>query len=250
MTTSFVPSTADVSDGTDGRFLGEPASSEIAATPGEPMGGTDLRRTLATVAGVLAAAGGLIHLRVIGHHTDYHVLAAGFAAMGVSQFVVALWLFRHPSRRVVLLAAGLHAAIAATWALSRTVGLGFVPGEAGAAEVGVADVVANTFSLGVIGVVVILLALDRVAGETVLLPRAVARRMTGVAAAGALVLSAIAVSASHAHASHAPVVDVPVLDVPVAGHDHGPTRSPMGGVPHLGTTSHGPALPPAPDSAS
>lgn len=222
MTTSFPPSTADVSVGSDAQVLGELTPSEIIAAAGEPTDGSDLRRVLATVAGVLAAAGGLIHLGVVDEHTDFRVVAAGFAAMGVSQLVVARWLFRRPSRTVLLLAAGLHAAIAATWALSRTVGLEFVPGEAGAAEVGVADVVANTFSLGVIGIVVILLALHRATGADVLLPRNVAMRMAGVAAAGALVLSAIAVSAPHVHASHAPVVDAPVS---AHGHDHGPTLS-------------------------
>lgn len=219
MTTSFVPSVAGVALGSDAEVPGVPTPSKVIV---ETADRSDLRGVLATVAGVLAAAGGLIHLGAVGDHTDFRLVAAGFAAMGVSQVVVALWLFRRPSRPVLFLAGGLHAAIAATWALSRTVGLGFVPGEAGAAEVGVADVVANTFSLGVIGVVLIVLALHRATGADVLLPRIVARRMAGVAAAGALVLSAIAISAPHVHASHAPVIDAPVVG---HGHDHGPTLS-------------------------
>jgi hypothetical protein len=213
MTTSYLPPT-DISDHPEARPLGEPAPSQTVTGTGEPAGGTDLRRVLATVAAVLAAAGGLIHLGVIEDHTEYRAVAAGFAAMGISQLVVALWLFRSPSHRVFLLGAGLHAAIAATWALSRTVGLWFVPGEATAEEIGVADLVANTFSLGLIAVVVIVGALDRAVSPTVL-PRTVARRMSGTAVAGALLLTGIAVSAPHAHPS-----GVPTVESPVVGHSH------------------------------
>jgi hypothetical protein len=211
MTTSFLPST-------DALPLVEPAASKTIAPFVQPAGGTDLRRVFATVAAVLAAAGGAIHLGVIGDHTEYRVVAAGFAVMGVSQCVVALWLFRRPSRGAFLLGAGLHAAIGATWALSRTFGLWFVPGQAEAAEIGVADVVANIFSIGVIGVAVIVSALDRSAKPTVV-PRTVARRVAGTVVVSALLLTAIAVSAPHVHDTHGPVV----VDVPVIGqnHDHG-----------------------------
>ena len=223
MTTSFVPT---------------PAPPVIVAAPDDAADGTDLRRALATVVSALAAGGGLVHLGVVGDHTDYRVVAAGFAAMGVSQLGLALWLFRRPSRRVLLMAAGLHAAIAATWALSRTVGLGFVPGEADTDQVGVADVVANTFSLAVVGTVVILVALHRVGGP-IALPHVVARRMTGVAVAGALTLTGIAVSAPHVHASHAPTVETPVV-----GHSHdGPALSSPGHVPSFGTGLRGAARP-------
>lgn len=190
-----------------------------ADAPAAEVGGADLRRLFVTVAAALAAAGGVIHFTVVGDHSDYPVVAAGFVAMGASQFLVALWLFKRPSGRTLLAAGALHGAIAATWALSRTVGLGFVPGESGATEIGVADVVANTFSLGVIGMVVVVSALDR-AAHPIVLPAAVARRMTGVAIAGALVLSAIAMSAPHVHDAHAPVARIPAT-----GHTHGSEAS-------------------------
>ena len=216
MTTSFLPSTAEVSDRRDAHPLAEPVASETIAPFGQPTGGTDLRRVFATVAAVLAASGGLIHLGVIGDHREYRVVAAGFAAMGISQCVVALWLFRRPSTLAFLLSAGLHAAIGATWAVSRTFGLWFIPGEAQAAEIGVADLVATTFSIGVIGVAVIVSALDRSASPTVL-PRTVARRMAGSVVVGALLLTAIAVSAPHVHDTRGPI------DAPGIGqsHDHG-----------------------------
>ena len=213
MTTSFLPST-DTSDHPDAHPVAESAISQAITEAAGPADGTDLRRVLATLAAVLAAAGGLIHLGVVDDHTEYRVVAAGFAAMGISQLVVALWLFRRPSRPVFLLGAGLHAAIAATWALSRTFGLWFIPGEEQASHVGVPDLVANTFSLGVIAVVVIVSALDR-AGAPTVLPRAVARRIVGTAVVGALILTAIAVSSPHVHASSVPTVEFPVL-----GHSH------------------------------
>ncbi len=203
MTTSFVPSAA--------------VDSGTIAPSVQPAGGTDLRRVLATVAAVLAAAGGVIHLGVIGDHTEYHVVAVGFAAMGISQCVVALWLFRRPSRGALLVAAGLHAAIGATWALSRTFGLWFIPGAAEATEIGVADLVANTFGIGLICVVVIVGALDRFASPTVL-PRTVARRMAGTVVVGASLLTAIAVSAPHVHDTHGRPVDAPLLG---QSHEHG-----------------------------
>jgi hypothetical protein len=230
MTTSFFPSTADTSNPPDAPPLGEPTASESIAAPRQPTG-ADVRRVLATVAAVLAAGGGLVHLGVIGDHTEYGVVAGGFAAMGISQCVVAVWLLVRPSRRVFLLGAGLHAAIAATWALSRTVGLWFVPGEAQPSEVGVTDLVATTFSLGLIGVVVIVIALDRAASPTEV-PRTVARRMVGTVAAGALFLTAIAVSAPHVHASDGPAVGVPAIG---HSHDHGPALSTSGAVDRLGT---------------
>ncbi|MGH9222424.1 MAG: hypothetical protein ACRD2W_01160 [Acidimicrobiales bacterium] len=233
MTTSFVPSTADISHRPDEHPLGVSATSETTPEPGERGGGTDLRRVLAVAAGVVAAGGGLIHLSVIRNHTDYLVVAAGFAAMGISQCILAMWLFRRPSRRAFLAAAGLHASIAATWALSRTFGLPLIPGESAASEIGVADLVANTFSLGVIGLVFIASALG--AATPAMLPRAVALRMVGAVVAGALVLTAIGASAPHVHASHEPTLEAPVVG---PGHDHGPPLPQHGDVTRLGSASH------------
>ena len=233
MTTSFHRSSSEISDRPTAPPLVEP--TEAIAVSGEPIGGTDLRRVLATIGAVLAAAGGLIHLGVIGDHSEYHVVAAGFAAMGISQLVVALLLFRRPSRRVFLLGAGLHAAVSATWALSRTSGLWFIPGEAEASEIGVADLVANIFSLGVIGVVVIVSALDPAASPTVL-PRNVARCMAGTVVAGAILLTAIAMSAPHVHASHGPTLAPPVIG---HSHDHDPALSTPGHLVRPGTASPG-----------
>jgi hypothetical protein len=232
MTASLVPSVSNLSDRADEHPFAEAGVSQLVAGRGEPIGAIDLRRVLAVAAGVVAAGSGLIHLSVIRTHTEYLVVAAGFAAMGISQGIVAMWLFRRPSRRVLLAAAGLHASIAATWALSRTFGLPLIPGESEASEIGVADLVANTFSLGVIGLVFIASALGAAATPATL-PRSVALRMVGTVLAGALVLTAIGASAPHVHTSHEPTVEAPV----VADHDHGPALPQHGHATRLGSAA-------------
>jgi hypothetical protein len=188
---------------------------------------------LAHIAVVLAVAGGLIHMVVIRDHLEFAVVAVGFAVMATGQWVFALWMLTRPSRGALLVGAAIHAVIAAIWVLSRTTGLAFVPGAEAASPVGVADVVANTFSLGVVGVAVIESALRGVVGDVVL-PRVVARQMTGLVVVGALFLSVPAIWAPHDHAAHAP-------------HDQG---SGLGGNhddgPHVATVDDDPALPMAP----
>ncbi|MEO7428950.1 MAG: hypothetical protein ABIY48_06160 [Acidimicrobiales bacterium] len=165
----------------------------------------DLRGVLATIAGVLAAAGGLIHLVVIRNHLDVLVVAAGFAVMGTAQGAFALRVLTRPSRQVLLAGGALHTVIAVVWLTSRTTGLVFIPGAEGIEPVGVADLVATTFSLGVLGVSVIARSLDTTS-TGVVLPARVARRMTAVVVAGTLCLSVPALLTPHDHdrASHTP----------------------------------------------
>lgn len=193
---------------------------------------TDLRVVLATAAGALAAAGGLIHLVVIRDHLELAVTVAGFAVMATGQWAFALHVLTRPSRRVLLLGGAFHAVIVVLWGLSRTTGLAVIPGAAAAEPVGIADLVSTTFSLGVIGIVAISRALDQ-ATKPVTIPHAAARRMTTVILVGALTLSVPAVLTPHdhdrhhsqdhdSHTSDAGVTDSHDQITPTASHDHGP----------------------------
>lgn len=158
----------------------------------------DLRRVLATIACALAAAGGLIHLAVIRDHLDFAVVAAGFAVMGAAQGAFALRVLTRPSRRLLLVGGALHAVIAVIWLTSRTTGLVFIPGAEHIEPFGVADLVATTFSLGVLGVAVTAHALDTTS-TAVVVPARVAQAMTAVVVVGAMCLSVPALLTPHDH---------------------------------------------------
>lgn len=185
--------------------------------PVRPVRVANLRDVLVTVAGLLAAGGGLIHFAVIGDHLEFPVVAVGFAVMGALQGACAVRLLSHPSPRVLLLAGGFHALLALIWLASRTTGLVFIAGAENSEPVGVADVIATMFSLGVMGVAVV--ARDLPPARPVVLPARVARRMTGVVTAGALCLGLLAVLAPHEH-------------------EHGADRHPVSTVVDGGAASH------------
>lgn len=204
----------------------------IPAAAFEENASTDLRRVLAIVAGMLAAAGGLIHIVVIRDHLDFAVIAVGFAVMAAAQWAFALRMLTRPSRQVLLLGGALHAVIVALWVLSRMTGLGVIPGAEAAEPVGVADLVSTTFSLGVIGIVAIARSLDQ-ATKPVMMPQVVARRMIAIILAGALFLTVPAVLVPHDHDAHPSDSHTSGMQdghgqEPVAitgGHDHSPSST-------------------------
>lgn len=163
--------------------------------------GTPLGGVLATTAALGAAAGGLIHLAQIGSHLDFPFIAGGFALMGGAQWAFALTVLLRSSRPVLITGGILHAAILALWLVTRTVGLVFVTGAELPADIGVADVVANTFSLAVVGVTAIGTALHK-AASPVVLPPAVATRIKAVVLASAIFLTVPALLAPHDHGTH------------------------------------------------
>ena len=142
--------------------LAEPTDRGMTemSTPPPTAAGTDLRRLLLTIAAVSAAAGGLIHLKVVGDHLDSTLIAVGFAFMGVTQWLFALMILTRPSRIVLILGGILHSAMTTIWILSRTTGLWFVTGAENPAPVGVADLAANAFSIGVVGATIIGISLS------------------------------------------------------------------------------------------
>lgn len=176
---------------------------------------SSLHRALAWVIATFAAAGGLIHLEASIDHRGLTVIAVGFAAMAIAQWAVAGLTLVRPSPTGLLWVGVLHAGIALVWIVSRTIGLSFIPGADQAAEVGVADLVANTFSIGVVGVTIVALTLGR-SYQALPLPPTTTRIIRLVALVGALILTVAALSVPHEHADH---LDVSI-PAPIHSHDH------------------------------
>lgn len=159
---------------------------------------TDLHQILAIAAAVFATAGGLIHLTVTRQHLDFPVVVAGFVLMGVAQWVFGFTILKRPTTVIAVSGAVLHAAIVTVWIVSRTIGLAIVPGAEHVAPVGVADIVAITFSVAVIGTVVIWRALGR-SIVNVNVPYPGFRTVVAVLVIGALFLTVPAIAAPHDH---------------------------------------------------
>jgi len=159
---------------------------------------TDLHQIFAIAAAVFATAGGLIHMAVTRQHLDFPIVVVGFVFVGVAQWVFAFTILKRPATIVANTGGVLHAAIVAVWILSRTAGLAFVPGAEHVLSVGVADIVATTFSLAVIGTVVMWRALS---GSTanVNVPNPGVRIVVAAFAIGALFLTVPAIAAPHHH---------------------------------------------------
>lgn len=156
---------------------------------------------LAITAASAAAAGGLIHVNQIGSHLDFPLIAAGFALMGAAQWAFGVAHLLYPSHRVLVAGGVLHAGIFILWLVTRTVGLGFVPGAEVPADVGVADLVANAFSLVVVGVTAIGMARHG-ATNALVVPPSVATRVKAVVLSGAVFLTVLALIAPHDHGTH------------------------------------------------
>ena len=172
---------------------------------------------LATTAAAAAVAGGLIHLNQIGSHLDFPVIAIGFALMGAGQWAFAVAHLLRPSPRVLAAGGVFHAGIIVLWLVTRTVGLGFVPGAEAPADVGVADLVANTFSLVVVGITAIGMARHKT-GNSLLLPRSMATAIKAVVLAGAIFLTVPALIAPHDHGTEP--LDASTHQTS-PGHEHG-----------------------------
>ena len=192
-------------------------AASLASTPISDTAATDLTSVLSKVAAVFAAASGLVHLAVVRHHLDYGVITAGFALMGGAQLLVAAGLVIKPQSRVRLAGIVLHAGIAATWLLSRTVGLIVVRGAEDPVSFGFPDTIANLFGIAVIACLVMReLMVHRSRRRT--LPARAARGVIALIAVAAFALMVPGVSAPHAHAGH----DHPVPSEPESGHDEAP----------------------------
>jgi hypothetical protein len=168
------------------------------------------------VIATFVAAGGLIHIEASIDHRDLVLVAVGFAGMAITQLVLAGVMLLRPTTEVLIGVGAVHAAIALLWMVSRTIGLPFIPGAEEAAPVGVADLVANTFSIAVVGVTIFALSLDR-AHQAISFNPSRARVIKVVVLVGALILTVAALSETHAHAHNDPESPLPT---PSHGHEH------------------------------
>ena len=198
--------------------------STIALPAQRAAATVELRRVLATTAATFAGAGGVIHLAQIPAHIDVPVVAAGFSLMVVAQSIFAFLTIIRPTAKLVLIGGWLHAVIAAIWLLSRTSGLAFIPGAEARQPVGLADLIANTFSVGVVAVALVANAL-RTTGAVVVLPRHAARVLHAIILVAALGLTVPETLTDHSHHSHATDPHTVPTDL-VNNHDSEPDDGP------------------------
>lgn len=177
-------------------FLG--SSREKAADQTGTATSATVDRLLAWSIAVAAAAGGLIHLKASADHRHLAVVATGFVAMGLSQLLFAGVMFLRPSRPSLALGGAFHAGILFVWILSRTIGLPFIPGAQQSASVGVADLVANTFSMAVAGTAAVAFAVGGAGRTDQLLPRVIST-IKAVVLTGVLILTVAALTEVHDH---------------------------------------------------
>lgn len=172
---------------------------------------TGLVQVLVFFAGLAALGGGLIHFKVITDHSDFAVVAGGFALMGALQWAFAGRILTRPSRRVLGLGGLLHAGIGLLWIASRSIGLPFVDAARQPAGVGVADLAANLLSVVVVGTAFLGLVIYR-RDFHVSVPKSLANQMKLAALAFVIFATVPALIAPHTH-SHS------TIDVEMT-HDH------------------------------
>jgi hypothetical protein len=120
---------------------------------------------VAVIAAALSLAAAGIHFAVISDHLEWDV-AAGVAMFGVGVFQAIwaqLYLLRE-SRRVAQVAALVNAMVVVTWVVSRTVGLPIGQTPWVPEAVGLADLLATSFEIGLIGLLLPRLLPERFAG--------------------------------------------------------------------------------------
>lgn len=105
--------------------------------------------------GLLSAAAGAIHGRVVLDHFNEGVLIAGFfVGAAVLQVWWALLVMRRPTRRLLVAGVALSMLLIGTWIVSRTVGVPVGPDAGDPEVVGTVDVLASLYELGIIAAVV------------------------------------------------------------------------------------------------
>jgi hypothetical protein len=120
-----------------------PSSAPRVAAP------TDRTLTRVTTA---AAAGGaaLIHAAVIGPHLGHGWAPGLFAVAAVTGLASAVALVVRPARTVVALVGAAHLVMVLFWLLTRTVGVGFLPGFEESEAISLADGTAAGFAVMVV----------------------------------------------------------------------------------------------------
>ncbi len=197
-----------------------PRSSAHAAGPvslGDSLGPALL------LAGVMSVSAGLVHAAVIGVHGDDREMVNLFTVAAVLQVAGGLAALLRPGRVSAAIVVVVNVLCVAGWAISRTVGVGFIAGMATGESVGLTD-----------GMCALLGSVAALAGGIVLLGRrrgspfpALGAAVLPVAVlAGLLTVPALTAAASHGAAAggHAHATVVPGAVVPVA-KPFDPTRA-------------------------
>ena len=117
-------------------------------------------RVASVLAGMLLIGAGVLHISAAGDHTNLPVMTAGFLVVAALQAGLGgLILHRRPSRLLVAGGIALTLGAIATWLVSRTVGLPFLPG--GHMEpVGFKDGITVLFEVATVPVLALLASAD------------------------------------------------------------------------------------------
>lgn len=170
-----------------------------------------LFRLLCLVAAVATAGAGVIHFMALSDHREHLLMAAFFLATGCAQLAWAVAIVLWPSRLLLFAGIAGNLGVVATWAITRTIGLSFVPGAEQPEAIGFPDAIATLFEVVAAGTAGLALAVP--AGMAATLPAG--RKAVAIAAAAVLLLTAPAALAGHPHGDHAHG------DAQAAGHAHG-----------------------------
>ena len=124
------------------------AAGTLASPYPEGSGLTDARRAVACTTAVLFLGAAVLHISAAADHENLPVMMVGFLCVAAAQAGFgALLLWRRPARLLLLAGVGLTLGALATWLVSRTAGLPFLPG--GHMEpIGFKDGVTVLFELG------------------------------------------------------------------------------------------------------
>lgn len=130
-----------------------PDSRRVAAQAG-PVG-ISVDQTLILGAAALSFGAAAIHFAAVGPHLEeFAPYAYAFAILGVAQVVLGVGLVRGWPRTVEL-SIVVSLAVVAVWVVSRTVGLPFGPEPWHSEEIGIADIVASAFEIGLVALLAV-----------------------------------------------------------------------------------------------
>jgi hypothetical protein len=120
---------------------------------------------VAIIAAALSLAAAGIHFAVIQEHLDVDVgEGVFFFGIGVFQLIWAQAYLLRDDRRIAVAGAAVNAAVVVLWAVSRTVGLPFGPTPGVPESIGLVDLLATAFEIGLVGLLLPRVLPDRFAG--------------------------------------------------------------------------------------
>jgi hypothetical protein len=112
-----------------------------------PYGAGEVARAVGRMTGLASIGAGMVHVAAAADHSEQPLMMAGFEAVAVLQVALGcLLLFRLPGNPVLVAGLAMMVLSIGLWAASRTVGLGFIPGEH-AEPIGLRDGITVLFEL-------------------------------------------------------------------------------------------------------